>query len=93
MEPIEIEVAVTTLDDLLDREGVEKIDLISMDIEGHELKALAGLDIERFQPELLVIEGHSPMVSIFFAKHGYEQIQRYIPFDHVNRYFRRKQTL
>ena len=77
-----------TLDDLLEREGVEKIDLLSMDIEGHEAKALAGFDIERFRPELVVIEGHNKDVTTYLHRHGYKQILRYVPFDPVNRYFR-----
>ena len=40
VEPEKIKVPMITLDDLLDREGIEKIDLISMDIEGHEPQAL-----------------------------------------------------
>ncbi len=90
METKEIEVPTITLDDLLESEGIEKIDLLSMDIEGHEPKALAGFDIERFQPDLLVIEGKSHAVTKYFSDHGYEQIQRYIDFDRVNRYYRRK---
>ncbi len=72
------------------QEGIEKIDLLSMDIEGHEPEALAGFDIERFQPELVVIEGKKGEVSRYFRRHGYRQIQRYVPFDDINRYFQRK---
>jgi FkbM family methyltransferase len=88
VEPEEIKVPMITLDDLLDREGIEKVDLISMDIEGHELQALAGFDIERFRPELIVVEGFDPMVTKYFHDHGYEQIERYTAFDLINRYFR-----
>jgi FkbM family methyltransferase len=91
MEPVKIEVPMITLNDLLDREGVEKIDLLSMDIEGHEPEALAGFDIGRFQPELIVIEGDNRAVTKYLNQHGYEQIERYVPFDPINRYFRRKQ--
>lgn len=90
MEPEKIEIPMITLDDLLEREGIEKIDLLSMDIEGHEPKALAGFDLERFQPELVVIEGKKGSVARYFRRHGYEQIRRYVPYDAVNRYFQRK---
>lgn len=83
---------MTTLTDLLDREGVTKVDLVSMDIEGHELKALQGFDIERFQPELLVVEGQRPPVRKYFEDHGYEQIDRYLEMDRGNRYFQRKKA-
>lgn len=88
--PEEIEVPMTTLDSLLDAEGIEKIDLLAMDIEGHEATALAGFDIDRFQPELIVTEGQDPKVLSYLIAHGYEQIQRYLAHDPVNRYFRPK---
>ncbi|UCE87010.1 MAG: FkbM family methyltransferase [Deltaproteobacteria bacterium] len=91
----ELQVPSITLDDLLDREGVAKIDLLSMDIEGHEPEALAGFDIERFQPELVVIERQienrkKREVSDYFRQHGYELIRKYRPFDTVNDYYRRE---
>jgi FkbM family methyltransferase len=89
METEEISTPSTTLDDLLDREGVTKVDLVSMDIEGHEPKALAGFDVERFRPDLLVIEGKSAEVKRLLEQRDYEQIQAYTAFDRVNRYFRR----
>lgn len=61
-----------------------------MDIEGHEPEALAGFDIDRFRPELLVIEGKKGAVSRYLRRHGYVQVKRYEPFDGVNRYFQRK---
>ena len=82
-----------TLNDLLDREGIKKIDLLAMDIEGHELNALAGFDIERFSPDLIVIEGRmrrGDMLKQYFNQHGCELIERYVPFDYVNLYFCRR---
>jgi FkbM family methyltransferase len=97
LEPEEILIETITLDDLLDREGVTKIDLLSMDIEGHEPAALAGFDIERFQPELVVVErtvvrskDGEDEVYRYFERHGYELIAKYEPFDPVNRYFKRR---
>ena len=91
----EIQAKTISLDDLLDREGVTKIDLLSMDIEGHESKALAGFDIERFKPELVVIEkqlgaAKHRSVAEYFARHGYVRIEKYIPFDSVNDYYQAK---
>lgn len=90
LKPKKVEIPEITLDDLLDREGVDRIDLLSLDIEGAEPQALAGFDIERFQPELVVVEGNDPVVTKYFDQHGYKQIQRYIPFDPINRYFERQ---
>ena len=85
----EVRIPMITLNDLLDREGVEKIDLVSMDIEGHEPKAFAGFDIERFAPELLVVEGKNKGVKEYLEEHGYVQIERYKKFDTVNGYYER----
>lgn len=92
----EVQAQTITLDDLLDHEGVTKIDLLSMDIEGHEPKALAGFDIGRFRPELVVIERQvkrekNSLVSAYFERNGYEIIQKYRPFDRVNDYYQPKQ--
>ena len=61
-----------------------------MDIEGAEMPALAGFDIDRFRPELVCIEiyhaGADKIVK-YFADHGYEQIQRYVKYDGANYYF------
>jgi FkbM family methyltransferase len=91
----EIQAETITLDDLLNREKVTKIDLLSMDIEGHEQKALAGFDIERFQPTLVVIERQvtppkQRAIESYFARHGYQRIEKYRKFDTINDYYRRK---
>lgn len=86
----EIHVRTITLTDLLDQNGVSKIDLLSMDIEGAELIALAGFDINRFEPELVVVEVHAVArapVQEYFSAHGYERIERYDPYDVYNYYF------
>ena len=85
----EVKVPAITLNDLLEQNGVEKIDFLSMDIEGHEPAALAGFDIERFAPELVCIEASGKLEAIlgYFTQHGYERIDRYLEFDVMNWYF------
>jgi FkbM family methyltransferase len=88
----QIRVPTITLDALLEQNGVSKIDLLSMDIEGGEPLALAGFDIERFRPELAVVEVHGatrdPVVA-YFRAHGYDRMEKYSEFDPVNYYFSR----
>jgi FkbM family methyltransferase len=88
LEVEEISTPTTTLTNLLLREEVSKIDLLALDIEGYEMMALRGFDIERFRPELVVVEGKDPAVAAYFDAHGYVMIERYKPFDLVNTYFR-----
>ena len=67
------EVPTTTLDAVLDQAGVQRLDFLSMDIELSEPKALAGFDIDRFQPSLVCIESHPDVrqqILDYFAAHG-----------------------
>jgi len=86
----EIEVPTITLNELLDRHDVSRIDFLSMDIEQAEPEALAGFDIERFRPELVCIEAFAPIrerIAAYFAAHGYERIDAYLRHDELNWYY------
>ncbi|MCG8457730.1 MAG: FkbM family methyltransferase [Holophagales bacterium] len=94
LEAREVQVPQITLDDLLARLRVDRIDFLSMDIEGSEEKALAGFDIDRFAPELVCLEmarGEPGKALLkYFEEHGYELLTEYVPYDKVNRYFARR---
>ena len=45
-----------TLSSILDQHNITSIDLLSLDVEGFELQALQGLDLERHKPHFLLIE-------------------------------------
>jgi FkbM family methyltransferase len=86
----ELKVATTTLNKLLDTNGVTRVDFLSMDIEGHEPAALAGFDIERFKPALACVEAkpeNRDTLKAYFTSHGYEQLEKYVAYDAVNYYF------
>jgi FkbM family methyltransferase len=86
----EVEVPTITLTDLLDAEGVKKVDFLSMDIELWEPKALAGFDVERFRPELVCIEAHPQVrqqILDYFARHRYIVVGKYLRADVNNLYF------
>lgn len=51
-----VEVPARTLSDILDEAGVTRIDLMVLDVEGHELDALSGLDFGRHTPKYLLVE-------------------------------------
>lgn len=48
-----------TLDTIFAETGVEKIDILSIDIEGSEIQALRGMSFEKYRPQVLVIESDS----------------------------------
>jgi FkbM family methyltransferase len=86
----EVDVPTITLNDLLNSEGVKKIDFISIDIELWEPKALAGFDVERFRPELVCIEAHPQVrqqIIDYFARHHYVVVGKYLRADVNNLYF------
>jgi FkbM family methyltransferase len=85
-----ISVSSITLNDLLARENINQIDLMSMDIEGHEPKALSAFDIKRFRPKVAVIEIHGVIrqqLLDYFTGHGYVLQARYLAADEFNYYF------
>lgn len=52
----QISVEQRTVDDILDKASVSKVDIVSLDIEGGELNCLKGFNLEKYQPKVLVIE-------------------------------------
>jgi FkbM family methyltransferase len=56
VEPYEVTVPASPLSSLFDRHGVTHCDLLSLDVEGFELSALKGLDLERHRPDWILVE-------------------------------------
>lgn len=74
-----IEVPVRTLDSLLDDAKAPKpIDLLSVDVEGHELDVLRGFDFARWKPRLILLEDHVTSLDKhrFLQRSGYRLIRR-----------------
>jgi FkbM family methyltransferase len=75
-----IKVSARTLDWILEQEASElkRIDVVSLDIEGGELAALHGFDVQRWRPSLFVIENNfqDQAVRGFLAEYGYRLDQR-----------------
>jgi len=53
-----IAVKMSTLSEVLKEYGIERLDYLSLDLEGHELPALLGLDFTHWRPSLILIEDH-----------------------------------
>lgn len=49
-------VPMRTISSLLNEHGIAQVDVLSLDVEGYEVPALAGLDLTRHRPRLLLIE-------------------------------------
>lgn len=55
-----VQVNTRTLDDILaELKLSDDIDFVSIDVEGHELEVLKGFSIERWRPNLIIVEDNS----------------------------------
>ena len=74
-----IVVPTRTLDSILEEAAAPiPIDLLSIDVEGHETEVLRGFDFNRWQPLLILIEDHvnSLQTHRYLKKSGYRLIRR-----------------
>ena len=53
---IKSQVAVRRLDRVLEEAGFSRLDLLCIDVEGYEKEVLAGFTIERWKPQVMVVE-------------------------------------
>jgi len=75
-----IDVPVQTLDKILQESRAPVgFDLLSLDVEGHELEVLQGFDLPRWQPRLILLEDHVADLTKhrFLTKAGYRLIRRF----------------
>ena len=85
-----IMVPTRTLDDILtEADAPAPVDLLSIDVEGHEIEVLLGFSFDRWRPRLILVEDHvgSLRTHRFLVGRGYRLIRRlgnngwYIPAD------------
>jgi len=79
-----------TLNDLLSRLEIERVDFLSMDIELAEPAALAGFDINKYRPSLVCVEAHPEVRSEiveYFQENKYKIVEKYRGLDPLNFYF------
>ena len=88
----EIEIEVVTWKELIAREGIEVVDLMVLDVEGHELSVLGGMADSEVLPHVMCVEfGHVGFGELRSAMRGlgYE----YDITSYANAYFVRKDVL
>lgn len=64
-ETEEITIEVKPLKDVFENENITHIDYMSIDVEGHELNVLKGIDFSKVRINVLTIENNPPCCSIF----------------------------
>jgi FkbM family methyltransferase len=88
-EAYDVDVPARTLSSVLDEAGAPAIDLLSLDVEGYEALALAGLDLERHAPALILVEMHDPdamrpgIEAVIGSRYG--QAEQLSPLDFLYR--------
>lgn len=67
--------------------NLERVDLLKIDVEGHELEVLKSFDFEKYKPRLIVTEDNfkdaDKSVRYFLRTQGYKVIAR----DRINYWF------
>lgn len=80
---VEQPVAKSRLDTLFACHGVTQIDILSLDIEGYEVEAMRGLDLDRYRPRIMVIEVDSTdqeaALDAMILSHAYHKSVRVGP--------------
>ena len=80
-----------TLNKVLESNNVNKIDFVSIDVEGAEDKILSGFDIEKYSPKIIIIESVFPQSSEIKSNKTEKILQssNYFPFyfDGINRFY------
>lgn len=86
LDPSVIQVSLVKLDSVLERLGVSKIDLLSIDVEYSDDKVLQGIELLSWLPRVVVIEMDSQWIDKYFRKAGYVKARRH----YFNSFFCRK---
>jgi FkbM family methyltransferase len=70
----EIEVSIIKLNTLLEKLSIDKIDFLSIDVEGWELEVMEGFDIKKYDPKVILLENytHSPDYEKYMNSIGYQ---------------------
>lgn len=73
-----IEVPATTVNQVLAEAGVDKVDFLSVDVEGSEPDTLRGFDFERYKPRLVLVDDRERFGEVcrVMAPPGYRLVRR-----------------
>jgi FkbM family methyltransferase len=89
-DPVPVHTNTTTLDDILERSAIARLDFLSIDVELHEPQVLKGFSIDRYKPRLVCVEAHASVrqqILDYFAGRGYVIVGKYLRADSENLWF------
>jgi FkbM family methyltransferase len=86
---VEVEVVGRTLDDILSKDfpHIEKVDILSVDVERSEPAVMNGFDFNRWRPKVVVVEVHTPDRRGRMRELGYKELRQL----NVNTYYLREE--
>lgn len=56
----DVKVPAKTLSSVIEKHGLQRIDLLSLDVEGYEGAVLRGLDLDKHAPKFILVEANYP---------------------------------
>ena len=74
-------IQIKKLDNILVENNINKINLLVIDVEGYEEKVLSGFDIEKYKPEIIIIEigDQKPeFVEVENMREKFKRIRKYL---------------
>jgi FkbM family methyltransferase len=80
-----LEVSTATLSSLLVRNGFDRIDLLSLDVEGYEPQALMGLNFAIHAPNWILVEANDPAAVEAVLAGRYGLVAQLSPHDRLYR--------
>jgi FkbM family methyltransferase len=83
----EVTVPARTADSVLAEDPPERIDVVSIDVEGQEASVLTGLDLRRWSPEVIIIERNTRLPNREVFKQLHHAGYRYERTTGVNDWF------
>lgn len=74
----EVRVPARSLNDILEENQIDRIDFLSIDVEGAELDVLKGFDLEKYRPALILLEDKHVALTKhrYLKKRGYKLVKR-----------------
>jgi FkbM family methyltransferase len=76
------ELSTKKLQTIIDEYNIKNIDFFSLDVEGHELSVLEGIDFSKTRPKYILIEcTHKEEIFEFMLKNNYECIDKFVIHD------------
>ncbi|MEM7789910.1 MAG: FkbM family methyltransferase [Verrucomicrobiota bacterium] len=74
LQSYQIEAKAMTLDQVIEASGFDRIDFMSLDLEGYEVEALKGLNLEKYGPTWLLIEVRAQAELNALVQDHYEEV-------------------